>query len=169
MKRMLRLAAFCLGLWLFACPVSQSIVIYQSQSVRLQRVQTSPLRPTASEAQMYAWLCRERRSAGAATLILDAQLCRIARLKSQDMAQNGYFAHTSPTYGSAGDLLASQGVVFSGWGENIARYGSLLKAHNGLMSSPEHRANILAQRYTRVGIGVVQKGTTYYITQIFVR
>ncbi len=175
MKRMLRPAAFCLGLFLLACPVSQGLFISQSQSVPLSGAHSTAgvvaalIRPNAQEAQMYTYICRERRSAGVATLILDADLCRIARMKSLDMVQGGYFAHTSPTYGSAGDLLASQGFAFSGWGENIARYGSLIKAHSGLMSSPGHRANILADRYTRVGIGIVADGAAYYITQIFVR
>jgi uncharacterized protein YkwD len=38
-----------------------------------------------------------------------------------------------------------------------------------LMGNEEHRTNILDARFTEVGIGVAQRGDTYWMTQIFLR
>jgi uncharacterized protein YkwD len=43
-------------------------------------------------------------------------------------------------------------------GENLALAQTLHIAHNGLMHSPGHRANILNPVYKRVGIGIVEGG-----------
>ena len=103
-------------------------------------------------------------------LAIDPALSRIARIKSQDMLQNGYFAHTSPTYGDVRDMLTHFGYSYTAAGENIARYGSLDKAQAALMSSPGHRRNILSRAYDRVGIGVaLTAGGHVYLTQIFCR
>jgi uncharacterized protein YkwD len=37
------------------------------------------------------------------------------------------------------------------------------------MASPPHRANILGERFTNVGVGVATDGESYWITQIFIR
>ena len=112
----------------------------------------------------------ERAKAGKSALSFDAQLTYWARAKSQDMIDKSYFAHQSPTYGNAADMLRSAGLAFTACGENIARYGTLEKAHEWLMSSPGHRANILNGAMTRVGIGVARDSAgNFYVTQIFVR
>jgi uncharacterized protein YkwD len=43
-------------------------------------------------------------------------------------------------------------------GENLAMAQSLNIAHDGLMKSPGHRANILRLHFGRVGIGVLDGG-----------
>jgi uncharacterized protein YkwD len=43
-------------------------------------------------------------------------------------------------------------------GENIALAQSLSIAHNGLMNSPGHRANILNPAFGHVGIGILDGG-----------
>lgn len=103
-------------------------------------------------------------------LTIDPALCRIARIKSQDMLRNGYFAHTSPTYGDVRDMLTHFGYDYTAAGENIARYGSLEKAHAALLSSPGHRRNIMSTAYTKVGIGIALTAQGHvYLTQIFAR
>ena len=103
-------------------------------------------------------------------LALDPALCRLARLKSQDMIANRYFAHESPTYGNVRTMLQNVGYAFSGAGENIARYNTLEKAHAGLMSSPGHRRNILSSAWTKVGVGIAYDANGFiYLTQIFAR
>ncbi|MDI6871854.1 MAG: CAP domain-containing protein [Bacillota bacterium] len=42
----------------------------------------------------------DRAKNGLPALALNVALARVAHLKAQDMAENGYFAHNSPTYGS---------------------------------------------------------------------
>ena len=122
--------------------------------------------------EQYAWnlLNEDRIANGLAPLPLDQELSRIARVKSQDMNDNNYFAHESPTYGKAADMLRHFGYAFNGVGENIAHHATVLKAQAAFMSSSGHRANILGSQWTKVGIGVsYDENGNVYVTQLFVR
>lgn len=95
------------------------------------------------------------------------ELSRVARYKSQDMRDRGYFSHTSPTYGSPFDMMKAFGLSYRSAGENIA-YGyrtpeAVVKAW---MNSSGHRENILSAKYTQIGVGYVQNGN--YCTQMFI-
>lgn len=112
----------------------------------------------------------DRAANGLPTLVLDSELSRLARLKSCDMNANNYFAHISPTYGSASDLLKANGYSFTSVGENIAHHATVEKAEAAFMSSTGHRTNILGSQWTKVGIGVcVDDQGFVYVTQLFVR
>ncbi|MEG2207406.1 MAG: CAP domain-containing protein, partial [Clostridia bacterium] len=103
-------------------------------------------------------------------LTLDAALCDLARLKSTDMFKNNYFAHTSPTLGSAADMLRSHGYSFTSVGENIAHHSTVEKSQAAFMSSTGHRQNILGSQWAKVGIGVSYDSQGFvYVTQLFVR
>lgn len=124
----------------------------------------------AQEANMLALLNADRAANGLPALALDAELSRLARIKSCDMKQNNYFAHTSPTLGNAADLLRANGYSFSGVGENIAHHSTVVKAEAAFMSSSGHRTNILGSQWTKVGIGVCMDNNGFvYVTQLFVR
>lgn len=115
-------------------------------------------------------LNQERIAQGLSPLTLDAELSRIARIKSVDMRDNHYFAHESPTYGHVSDMLKTFGYSFSGAGENIAHHATTEKAHAAFMSSDGHRRNILSSAWQKVGLGIVYDANGYvYVTQIFVR
>ena len=105
-----------------------------------------------------------------APLAIDPALCRIARIKSEDMRDNRYFSHTSPTYGDVRQMLSRFGYTYSAAGENIAHHASTEKAQAAFLSSPGHRKNIMSASYTKVGLGVAidEKGFVY-LTQIFAR
>ncbi len=126
---------------------------------------TSPL--TAQERQSIDLINQERSRRGIAQLTVDGELSKWARIKSQDMVNNNYFAHRSPTYGSASQMLKNGGVKVRFVGENLAKSGSVAGAHSSLMNSSIHRANILNTSYTHVGVGIAYKGSTLYITQHF--
>ena len=103
-------------------------------------------------------------------LTVDPALSRIARIKSEDMRDNRYFAHTSPTYGDVRSMLTQMGYAYTVAGENIAHHATIEKAQAALISSPGHRRNILSKGYTKVGIGVaLDKNGYVYLTQIFCR
>ncbi len=105
-----------------------------------------------------------------APLAVDPALCRIARIKSQDMRDNQYFAHTSPTYGDVRSMLRRFGYDFSSAGENIAHHASVEKAQAAFLSSPGHRKNVMSTAYTKVGLGVaIGSAGDVYLTQIFAR
>lgn len=111
----------------------------------------------------------EREKAGLPALKLDTSISNVARLKSKDMADNNYFAHQSPTYGSAGNMLSQYGIKWSAWGENIASGQRTPEAVvSAWMNSSGHRANILSSNYSKIGVGYVtnSNGTPYW-TQMF--
>lgn len=112
----------------------------------------------------------DRARYGLAPLTVDPELCRIARIKSQDMLGNQYFAHTSPTYGDVRSMLRQFGYAYTAAGENIAHHATVEKAQAAFLSSPGHRRNIMNEAYTKVGLGVAIDAQGYvYLTQIFVR
>lgn len=121
----------------------------------------------AMENEMLGYINAERAKVNAPALVLDQNLCSGAYLKSKDMAENGYFNHVSPTYGSPFDMMKSLGISFRAAGENIAMFRTVKAAHDGFMNSPGHKANILSTRYNKVGLGFYQKGYHIYITQWF--
>lgn len=94
------------------------------------------------------------------------ELSRVARYKSQDMHDRGYFSHTSPTYGSPFQMMKAFGLTYRSAGENIAYgYRTPQAVVNGWMNSSGHRANILNASYTQIGVGYVASGN--YWTQMF--
>ena len=123
---------------------------------------------TSSFAQQVLTLVnRERAANGLSALRLDDTLSRYAAVKSQDMHDNGYFSHTSPTYGSPFDMMKSFGITYSHAGENIAMgYSTPEAVVSAWMNSEGHRANIFSASYTELGVGYVADGG--YWTQWFV-
>ncbi len=130
----------------------------------------SGFRLNAQEQAMIEMVNSDRARYGRSALTLDLELCALAREKSSDMLNNNYFAHESPTLGSASDLLTANGVSFRSVGENIARYRSIEHAQAALLSSDGHRRNLLSRSYTHFGVGVaLDENGFVYVTQLFVR
>jgi len=126
--------------------------------------------PSVQERIAGNLLNSDRSAYGLPALTLDPELCRIARIKSQDMRDNQYFAHESPTYGDVRKMLRHFGYSFSAAGENIAHHSTVEKSQAALISSPGHRANILSKSYTRYGTGIaLDEDGHVYLTQIFCR
>ncbi len=99
---------------------------------------------------------QERQKLGLKDLKLDSLLSKVATEKARDMDENNYFSHTSPTYGSPFDMMASYGVSYRYAGENIASgYTSAEAVMKGWMNSPGHRANIVNANFTKLGVGKV--------------
>jgi len=112
----------------------------------------------------------EREKAGLQPLKVDAQLSRVARLKSEDMRDNNYFSHNSPTYGSPFDMMQNYGINYRTAGENIAAGQKTPEdVVNAWMNSSGHRANILNANFTHIGVGLAEGGSygTYW-TQEFI-
>jgi uncharacterized protein YkwD len=111
---------------------------------------------------------RERTSRGLQALSRDPGIDAAARQHSVDMLQRGYFAHNSQDGRSPFDRMRSTNVRFGFAGENIALAPTVALAHDGLMKSPGHRANILKPEFRRVGIGAtVADGRGRMFTQDF--
>ncbi|MFC3746162.1 CAP domain-containing protein [Paenibacillus sp. GCM10012306] len=101
---------------------------------------------------------QERTKAGLKSLSLNNALSKMALAKAQDMYDNNYFDHQSPTYGSPFDMMKAFGITYNSAGENIANgQTSPEEVMNQWMNSPGHRANILNSSFTDIGIGYYNK------------
>lgn len=117
-----------------------------------------------------------RAEAGLPPLARDAALARVAQAHGVDMYLRGYFAHDTPECrmpeGTAAcrdpfDRMRAAGIGYDVAGENLALAPSAASAHQGLMDSPTHRANILGADYTRVGIAALRGPFGLMVVQEF--
>ncbi len=146
--------------------IKNPALIYPGQVLNIPVVTT-----TEQENEVIRLVNVQRVNKGLQPLTTNWQLSRVARYKSADMANKGYFSHTSPTYGSPFKMMESFGLSFSAAGENIA-YGQSSPAQvmNSWMNSPGHRSNILNGTYTQIGVGLAKnKNGVYYWTQMFMK
>ena len=113
-------------------------------------------------------LCNEiRKQNGLSALSENWELSRVARYKSQDMHDQNYFSHTSPTYGSPFEMMKKFGISYRTAGENIAKgYRTPQAVVDGWMNSEGHRANILNASFRQIGVGYYADGN--YWTQMFI-
>ncbi|GAB3195297.1 uncharacterized protein YkwD [Pontibacter aydingkolensis] len=139
-----------------------------ARTIELPYKVKQPVPQPELETKMLELLNQERIANGLKPLQADTALRSVARQHSTDMFRRGYFSHYSPEGYDAGDRIREAGVRFLVSGENLALAPTLTIAHEGLMDSPGHRANILGARYSRVGIGVMKGGPgKLMITQNF--
>lgn len=120
------------------------------------------------EQQVVTLVNEERAKEGLKPLELDTELSDVAREKSKDMMDKGYFDHTSPTYGSPFDMMKQFGIEYSSAGENIAKgQKTPEEVMEGWMNSDGHRKNIMNPDFTHIGVGFVEGDSTYW-TQMFI-
>ena len=115
---------------------------------------------TADEKEVFDLINKQRTQNGLSALKLDTETLRVARIKAQDMVDNNYFSHNSPTYGTPFQMLNSFKISYKTAGENIAGNSSNSAAVTAWMNSSGHKANILNSSFNYTGIGVV-KGSKY--------
>jgi uncharacterized YkwD family protein len=112
-----------------------------------------PADPSQFAQQVLELVNQARMNAGLQPLNENRRLSNMAMAKAQDMYNNHYFDHQSPTYGSPFDMMKAFGITYSTAGENIALgQTSPTEVMNQWMSSPGHRANILNGSYTQIGV-----------------
>ena len=110
---------------------------------------------------------KARNENGLSSLTLNSSLSNVAQKKAEDMKNNNYFSHTSPTYGSPFDMIKSFGINYKTAGENIAMgQKTAEEVFYAWMNSSGHRANILNKNFTQMGIGYTS-GNTYW-SQMFI-
>lgn len=128
------------------------------ERVELKFRMEDPQVDETAEARMLKLVNEERSQAGLPLLKTDPALVEAARAHSRDMLAQGYFAHASADGKSPAERARAAGARFRLAGENLALAPIVELAHDGLMKSAGHRANILSPHYSRVGIGVLDGG-----------
>lgn len=139
-------------------------LIYPGQVLNIPTTDASVL---SFEKEVVRLVNEIRKQNGLRELTYDWQLSRVARIKSEDMRDNKYFSHKSPTYGSPFQMMKSFGITYRSAGENIARgQATPQKVVDAWMNSSGHRANILNSSFTHIGVGYAENGR--YWTQMFI-
>ena len=88
-------------------------------------------------------------------LTVNDTLMRAAKLKAEDMASKGYFAHTSPEGLTPWHWFTQAGYKFIYAGENLAiNYDESESVQSAWLDSPTHRANIMNENFTEMGVAV---------------
>jgi uncharacterized protein YkwD len=112
-------------------------------------------------------LARSQR--GLPQLRFDPRLRGMAREHSKKMAMEQELAHDFPGYDKLSARARSAGMYFGVIGENLAIGDTAIMRlyHEHMLASAGHSINILDKAYTHLGIGIVEGGGRYYITQEF--
>ena len=111
----------------------------------------------------------ERAKAGLPGLQVLPELMQTAQAKADDMLANGYYGHTSPTYGTSSQMIRAAVPWAGPCAENLAPWTKTpAEAFAGWLESPEHHAIMLRPFYTHTGVGIVEgKDGGYWWVQHF--
>ena len=120
----------------------------------------SQKRTEEAKATMLCLMNAERARHGLAPLVRDVSLDRASQLHSEDMAARNFFAHDTPDGIDPGARIGAAGYPTDRastaenlyWGTHTA--STPVRAVQGLMESPGHRANILHPEMRAVGVGI---------------
>ncbi len=121
---------------------------------------------TSYAAQVVSLVNAERAKHGLSALTMDSSVTAAAQVRAGELYRS--FSHTRPDGRSCFTALREAGASYSGAGENIA-YGqrSPEAVMQAWMNSSGHRANILSNKYTKIGVGYTVKNGVTYWTQMF--
>jgi hypothetical protein len=113
-----------------------------------------------------------RLSQNLGVLTSNPTLAYAAQLKANDMAEKSYFAHTSPEGRTPWYWFTEGGYKFIYAGENLAvNFVDSEDVVRAWMNSEGHRANILNDKFTEIGIalasGKYNGQDTIYVVQLF--
>lgn len=115
---------------------------------------------TSKEQRVLDMINATRSARGVGTLSLSDRLSQMARRHSRRMARERRLFHS---------CLACR-FPSGTWkllGENVGTAPSLRRVHQMMMKSTGHRDVLLNGIFDRVGVGVVKKGRSYWVTEIF--
>lgn len=105
-------------------------------------------------------------------LLVNADLQKAALMKAKDMADNGYFAHTSPTGVSPWQWFSRVGYPFVYAGENLAiNFSESSDVEKAWIASPTHHANLINEKFDETGIatyeGLYEGKSATFVVQLF--
>lgn len=180
MRRGIQVGLVWLVVWLTGCEAIQqlpdhlpSLLPRQARSPQKRPFPAQSATTADMEAQVRQQINAIRQQQGLGQLRHHEPLAQVARNYSRRMAEQRFFAHTSPQGDTMVQRVKSAGIVYLMLGENLFTSTNIPQpvpaAVNGWMNSPGHRANILRSEYQETGIGIWRQGNTYYFTQLFLR
>jgi uncharacterized protein YkwD len=129
---------------------------------------------TSFERTAFELTNEARVASGLRPLQWDAELCRLARAHSEDMARRAFFDHETPeglrpkerarAFGVYGFRVIAENIAYNKGYDDPAAL-----AVNRWLSSSGHRANILYNRFQYSAIGsYVSSDGSVYLTQVFI-
>ncbi|HUS14903.1 MAG TPA: CAP domain-containing protein [Chloroflexia bacterium] len=155
------------------------VLLTQLGKVSLQQHSASTSVPAAApqvnalEDRLLRQINAARAQAGLGAVTLDAQLIALARDRSADMANRGYFDHRTPDGKTFLDLMKSRAIPYYMAGEIIAENNYPAdqtpdQAYTGFMNSGEHHTIIMMGNWTHAGVGQAVDGKgMYFYTVLF--
>lgn len=132
------------------------------------RVEKKTEESVLTKAGTIEWTNTQRVKNGLPPLSENSKLSAAALVKAIDMFDNQYFEHVSPSGVGPADLAKSLTYEYIMVGENLA-LGNFKNDEDlvlAWMASPGHRANILNNRFTEIGVAVkkgVYEGETVWL------
>lgn len=107
---------------------------------------------------------KHRGLANLSALSHNTELAASAEHKAQDMFAHQYWAHNSPDGTEPWSFISASGYEYKKAGENLARdFVTDEAVVNAWLASETHRANVLSNEFTEIGVAVV---TGYFNDQI---
>ncbi len=115
-----------------------------------------------------------RQTDSLSTLRTNPLLENAARMKAEDMAAKGYFAHNAPDGKTPWYWFDIAGYDYAAAGENLAvNFTDSKDVTEAWMRSPGHRANIMSGNYTEIGVataaGTYKGKPAIFVVQAFGR
>ena len=155
-------------------PAARPRTVYVGRASSSENAHASlSINATADERRVFDLINQARRAQGYAPLVWDAELTRMAREHSAEMAGQNFLSHEGPD-GAMVERAHERGI--RGWqvlAENIA-YNQGFDDPAGFaverwLKSVKHRDNIMRASFTHTGLGVARTPDgRIYFTQVFV-
>jgi len=146
----------------------EELILEEGQTLEIPAAKEGELSDDAkAAAQIFDLVNRARLDGGLDPLAWSDPLAGIAQAYAYEMYEGGFFGHESEVTGTVADRIEAAGIPYRVVGENLALAATAKSAHAGLMDSPGHRANILREGFTKVGIGVVNGPLGLMVVEVF--
>jgi uncharacterized protein YkwD len=113
---------------------------------------------------------QKRKEQGLSELRLNATLSEAAKKKAQDMFEEQYWAHISPSGKEPWDFILGEKYDYIYAGENLAKNFSTSKdVVDAWYKSPSHRENLMSANYDEMGFAIVNGILDGYETTLVVQ
>src|SRR5690348_1126813 len=108
---------------------------------------------------------RARKSKGLPPFKWDEALATAAQTHAREMAKHNSVAHQFRGEETLPVRVKKAGARYGWLAENVDAGPSAANIHQQLMNSPDHRANLMDKEMDSIGVGAVQSGGQWFVTQ----